>query len=131
MRTGCQVRLQIKFDRGFQKYKVIDFVSEHNHPLQKLEACYLIPSQYKVFEVARIDIHLANSSGIRPKEADELYSRQAGEIRDIGYTKIDHNNCLRDIRKQAMKYGAAVAITKYFARSASENPSFKYFEDTS
>jgi MULE transposase domain len=81
-------------------------------------------------EVVCIDIHLADSSGIQPKEAHELYSRQVGGIRGIGYTEVDHNNCLRDMRKQAMEYGAAVAMTKYFARRALENPSFKHFEDT-
>jgi MULE transposase domain len=29
-----------------------------------------------------------------------------------------------------MEYGATVAMTKYFARRALENPSFKHFEDT-
>jgi predicted DNA-binding protein (UPF0251 family) len=129
-RTNCQVRLNLKFERSSKKYKVVGFVSEHNHPLQKPEACYLIPSQRKVSEVARVDIELADRSGIRLKAAHELHSRQAGGIRGIGYTEVDHSNCLRDQRKQAMKYGAAVAMTKYFARRALENPSFKHFEDT-
>jgi FAR1 DNA-binding domain len=34
-RTNCHVLLQMKFDRGSQKYKVTDFISEHNRPLQK------------------------------------------------------------------------------------------------
>lgn len=75
-RTDCQVHLQIKFDRGAQKYKVIDFFSEYNHPLQKPQACYLIPSQREVPEVTCIDIHLADSSGIRSKEAHEMLNRQ-------------------------------------------------------
>jgi hypothetical protein len=123
MRTGCQVHLQIKFDRGSQKYKVINFISEHNHPLQKLEACYLIPSQRKVPKVPCIDIHLADSSGIRPKEAHKIYSRQVGGIRGIGYIEVGHNNCLRDMRKQPIEYGVAVAMTKYFVRRALENSS--------
>ncbi|KAJ3706507.1 hypothetical protein LUZ61_010212 [Rhynchospora tenuis] len=34
-----------------------------------------------------------------------------------------------DKRKEAMEYGAAVAITKYFAKRASENSFFQNFED--
>ncbi|KAJ4767531.1 Protein FAR1-RELATED SEQUENCE 5 [Rhynchospora pubera] len=128
-RTGCQARLQIKFNREIQKYKVVEFVSEHNHPLQRPEACYLIPSQRKVSEIAAIDIHLADSSGISPKEAHELYSRQHGGIRGVGYTRTDHNNCLRDERKKAMEHGSAIAMTKYFAKRALEDLSFKHFED--
>jgi hypothetical protein len=127
MRTGYQTHLQIKFDRGSQKYKVMDFVFEHNHLFQKPESRYLIPSQRKMLEVACIDIHLADSSRIRPKEAHELYSRQNSGIRGIGYTAVDHNNCLRNMPKQSMEYGAVIAMTKYFTRLALENLSFKHF----
>ncbi|KAJ4776725.1 Protein FAR1-RELATED SEQUENCE 5 [Rhynchospora pubera] len=130
-RTDCQARLLLKFDRGIQKYKIAEFVSDHNPPLQPPEACYLIPSQCKVPEVACFDIQVAASSGISPKNAHELHSRQHGGIRGIGYTMVDHNNCLRNIRKQSMQYGAAIAMTKYFAKRSTEDSSFKYFEDTS
>ncbi|KAJ3684859.1 hypothetical protein LUZ61_014023 [Rhynchospora tenuis] len=86
-RTGCQARLGIKLNRKIQKYKVVEFVSKHNHPLQPSKAGYSIP-------------------------------------------RIDHNNCLRDFQKQPMKYGSAIAMTKYFAKRALEDPSFKLFEDT-
>ncbi|KAJ1689547.1 hypothetical protein LUZ63_013702 [Rhynchospora breviuscula] len=86
-RTGCQVRLQIKLNRKTQKYKVVEFVSQHNHPLQPPGACYLIP-------------------------------------------RVDCNNGLRDVQKRAMKYGSAIAMTKYFAKRGLEDPSFKIFEDT-
>jgi hypothetical protein len=80
IQINCQVRLQIKFDRGTKKYKVMEIISEHNHSLQKPQACYLIPSQRQVPEVACIDIHLVDNLGIRPKEAQELLSRQAGGL---------------------------------------------------
>ncbi|KAJ1696263.1 hypothetical protein LUZ63_004775 [Rhynchospora breviuscula] len=92
-------------------------------------ACYLIPTQREVSEIALIDINLADLSGIRPKESHELLSRQAGGVRSIGYTKDDLSNCLRDMRKEAMEYGAAVAITKYFEKRTSENSFFQHFED--
>jgi hypothetical protein len=49
-----------------------------------------------VSEIAHVDIELVNRSGIRPKAAHELHSRQTGGIRGIGYTEVDHSNCLRD-----------------------------------
>ncbi|KAJ4790327.1 hypothetical protein LUZ62_041573 [Rhynchospora pubera] len=130
-RTGCQARLVVKLDRTTYKYKVAEFVEEHNHPLQPPEACYLIPSQRKVSEIACFDIQVAASSGISPKDAHELHSRQHGGIRDLGYTMVDHRNCLRNIRKEAMQYGAAIAMIKYFAKRSREDSFFKHFEDTS
>ncbi|KAJ1692837.1 hypothetical protein LUZ63_009535 [Rhynchospora breviuscula] len=129
-RTGCQARLVLKFDRGTKKYKVVEFVSEHNHLLQPPEACYLIPSQRKVSEIAGFDIQVAASSGIQPKYAHELYSRQHGGIRGVGYTLVDHRNCLRNIRQEALQYGSAIAMMKYFAKRSMEDSSFKHLEDT-
>ncbi|KAJ3687637.1 hypothetical protein LUZ61_016801 [Rhynchospora tenuis] len=129
-RTGCGARLQVKLDRKIQKYKVVQFVSEHNHPLQPPEACYLIPSQRKVSEISSFDIGIADISGISPKEAYELHSRQYGGVRGLGHTLVDHHNNLRDKRKESMKYGAAIAMMNFFARRVLEDPSFKHFEDT-
>ncbi|GAU23100.1 hypothetical protein TSUD_184010 [Trifolium subterraneum] len=36
-RTGCQARMVISLDRKIGKYKVVDFVAEHNHILQPNE----------------------------------------------------------------------------------------------
>ncbi|KAJ1691675.1 hypothetical protein LUZ63_015830 [Rhynchospora breviuscula] len=130
-RTGCRARLVLRLDREIHKYKVVEFVKEHNHPLQPPEARYLIPSQRKIPEIACFDIQVAASSGISPKDAHELHSRQHGGIRGLGYTMVDHRNCLRNQRKQAMQYGAAIAMTKYFSKRSIEDPSFKHFEDTS
>ncbi|KAJ1691977.1 hypothetical protein LUZ63_016132 [Rhynchospora breviuscula] len=128
-RRGCKVLLALKFDKNCQQYKVKKCHLEHNHPLQKPEACYLIPTQREVPEIALIDINLADMSGIRPKESHELLSRQAGGVRSIGYTKDDLKSCLRDKRKKAMEYGAAVSILKYFEKRASEDPFLQHFED--
>jgi MULE transposase domain len=128
MRINCEVRLQIKFDRGAKKYKVIDVVSEDNHPLQKPQACYLIPS-HEVPEVACIDIHLTDSSEIWPKEAHELLSRQVGGLCRLVYTITDRHNLLRDMLKKAMEYRAVITVMNYFERRALENPSFQHFEE--
>ncbi|KAJ3703007.1 hypothetical protein LUZ61_006712 [Rhynchospora tenuis] len=128
-RTGCQARLLLKLDRGTNKYKVAEFVKEHNHPLQPPEACYLLASERKVSEIACFDIQVAASFGIKPKDAYGLHSMQHGGIRGLGYTYVDHKNCLRDQRKQAMQHGATITMMKYFANRSMEDLSFKHFED--
>ncbi|KAJ3708495.1 hypothetical protein LUZ61_012200 [Rhynchospora tenuis] len=128
-RTDCKAFLQVKLFRDCQKYRVVGFHTDHNHPLQKPEARHLITTQREVSEAARIDIHLAESSGIGPREIHELLSRQADGVRSVGYTIDDIYNCVRDKQKKALEYGEAVAITKYFAKRVSENPFFQHFED--
>lgn len=63
-RTSCKVRLSVKFIRETNGFKVIDFVSDHNHLLQKPEACHLLSSQREVPEAMGYDIDLADESGI-------------------------------------------------------------------
>ncbi|KAJ1683611.1 hypothetical protein LUZ63_021171 [Rhynchospora breviuscula] len=61
---------------------------------------------------------------------EEMVLGQHGGIRGVGYTLVDHRNCLRNIRQEALQYGAAIAMMKYFAKRSMEDPSFKHFEDT-
>jgi zinc finger SWIM domain-containing protein 3 len=43
-RTGCKARMVISLDRKIEKYKVVDFVDEHNHPLQPPGYVHMIRS---------------------------------------------------------------------------------------
>jgi zinc finger SWIM domain-containing protein 3 len=36
-RTECQARMGISLDRKIEKYTVVDFIAQHNHPLQPPE----------------------------------------------------------------------------------------------
>ncbi|XP_078170760.1 protein FAR1-RELATED SEQUENCE 5-like [Carex rostrata] len=67
-RSGCMVKLVRHINRKTDKYEVREFIDEHNHIFQMPQACYLLPCQCKVTEVAACDIDLADDSGIRPKE---------------------------------------------------------------
>jgi hypothetical protein len=44
-------------------------------------------------------IEMAYASGIRPKDAYELGSIQAGGFGNLSYTRIDYNNYLRTRRQ--------------------------------
>ncbi|XP_045821955.1 protein FAR1-RELATED SEQUENCE 5-like [Trifolium pratense] len=41
-RTGCQARMVISLDRKIGKYKVVDFVAQHNHMLQPNEYVHML-----------------------------------------------------------------------------------------
>ena len=66
-RTNCPVRLYVKLERATGKYKVSNFVGEHNHILHLPENVYLMRSQQKMSEVHAGLIDLASSSGMKPK----------------------------------------------------------------
>ncbi|KAL4633618.1 hypothetical protein ACB092_04G135300 [Castanea dentata] len=89
-RTGCLARLTISLQAN-GKYRLVDKSCVH-----------MLPSQRTITDVQAIEIELADNSGIPPKLAHELMSRQQ-----------DHKNYLRSKRKRDLKQG-----------EVGENPSF-------
>ena len=103
-----------------------DLVVEHNHVLQLPEACHLMPSQRKISTLQAFEIETADDSGIVPKAAHELASRQVGGPTNLGYTRRDHKNYLRTKRQRELIYGEAGTMLKYFQDKKSENSAFQY-----
>ena len=65
--TNCPVKLYVSLVREAEKYKVTDFIEEHNHTLHLSKTFYMMRSQRKISEVHAGLIELASSSGIKPK----------------------------------------------------------------
>jgi zinc finger SWIM domain-containing protein 3 len=116
----------ITLNRVEGNYELYDLVTEHNHILQLPETCHLMPSQRKISHVQAFEIDMADDSGIRPKAAYELASREAGGSSNLGYTRLDHKNYLRTKRQRNLMYGEAGSMLKYFQDKCVENPSFHY-----
>ncbi|RYR07326.1 hypothetical protein Ahy_B05g074658 [Arachis hypogaea] len=66
-----------------------------------------MPSQKKISEVQALQIDLADETGIRPKETNELISLQVGNKDVLGYIKQDQKNYLRSKRKRDLAYDEA------------------------
>ena len=94
-RTNCLVRLGVSLVCETGKYKVYDFVSEHNHLLHLVATTFMMRSKRKMFDVQAFAIDLAYASRIKPKEIHELMSREAGGRANLGYIGIDQKNYLR------------------------------------
>ncbi|XP_045810796.1 protein FAR1-RELATED SEQUENCE 5-like [Trifolium pratense] len=124
-RTGCQARMAISLDRKIGKYKVVDFIAKHNHPLQPPEHVHMIRSHRRISEAQASQIVLGDESGLTPKDLHEYISKQAGGIETVGFTREDLKNYLKTKRKQSLKYGEVGALMMYF-KQESENPSFFY-----
>lgn len=113
-RTGCKVRIGITIDRETGNYEVHELVTDHNHVLQLPGTCHLMPSQRKISTLQAFDIETADDSGIVPKAAHELASRQVGGSINLTYTPRDHKNYLRTKRQRELMYGEAGSMLKYF-----------------
>ncbi|XP_058785000.1 protein FAR1-RELATED SEQUENCE 5-like [Vicia villosa] len=124
-RTGCLARMVISLDRKIEKYKVVDFVAQHNHPLLPQEYVHMIRSHRHISEAQASQIILGEESGLRPKDLHEYISKQSGGIETVGFTRQDLKNLLKTKRKQSLKYGEVGALMRYF-KQESENPSFFY-----
>ena len=94
-RTDCKARMVISLDRSAENYEVIDVVLEHNHLLHLPETFHLMKSQRKISELQVFEIEIADDSGIRPKSAHELATRQVGGPLNLSYTCRDCKNYLQ------------------------------------
>jgi zinc finger SWIM domain-containing protein 3 len=125
-RTGCKARMVIVLDRGAGNYEVTDIVLEHNHPLHIPETFHLMRSQRRISELQAFEIETADDSGIRPKAAHELATRQVGGPLNLSYTCRDRKNYLQSKRQRELAFGQAGSMLKYFHDKIVENPSFQY-----
>ncbi|KAJ4975178.1 hypothetical protein NE237_000284 [Protea cynaroides] len=83
-------------------------------------------SQRKISNVQALEIDLTDDSGIRPKSTFDYMGRQAGGGQNLGYTRVDFKNYLRNKRQRDLAYGEAGSVLKYFEDQSCSNPSFTY-----
>ncbi|XP_028070547.1 protein FAR1-RELATED SEQUENCE 5-like [Camellia sinensis] len=123
-RTGCGALMSIKLIRQIGKYRVINFVETHNHPLVVSAIAHMLPSQRKISTSQYIEIDLADDCGIPLRSSYELMGREAGGRECVGFLKKDQENYLRTKRQRMLEFGEAWSILKYFQDQTVQNPSF-------
>ncbi|KAF3967111.1 hypothetical protein CMV_008851 [Castanea mollissima] len=112
--------------RDTGKYKVYDFVFEHNHVLHLAITTFMMLSKRKMSDVQAFAIDLVYASGIKPKEMHDLMSREAGGRANLGYIGIDQNNYFRTRQQRSLIYGEAGSLLRYFQQQLVHNPLFHY-----
>ncbi|XP_028080652.1 protein FAR1-RELATED SEQUENCE 5-like [Camellia sinensis] len=75
-RTGCGALMSIKLIRQIGKYRVINFVETHNHPLVVSACAHMLPSQRKISTSQYIEIDLADDCGTPLRSSYELMGRE-------------------------------------------------------
>ncbi|KAL6289829.1 hypothetical protein ACE6H2_007339 [Prunus campanulata] len=103
-RCGCFARMKISCHLN-EKYRVIEFVSEHNHVTTSPSKTHLFRSHRKITLAQIAEVDMADSSGIAPKAALEFLSRQAGSRESLGFIPDDYRNYLHSKRTREMKLG--------------------------
>ena len=118
--------MTLTLNRVVENYEVLDLIVVHNHVLHLPQTFHLMLSQRKISEVQAFEIEAADDSGIRPKAAHELASRQIEGPMNLSYTCHDQKNYLQGRHQRELAYGQAGSMLKYFQDKISENPSFHY-----
>ncbi|XP_075504354.1 protein FAR1-RELATED SEQUENCE 5-like [Primulina tabacum] len=125
-RTNCKVRMGVTFVDS--KYKVNEFIEEHNHPLYLQETVHMLSSQRKITEVQAYEIDLAEDVGLKQKSNFQLMSKHAGGIDGLGYTMLDAKNYIRSKRQRSMM-DVEEQITNIFWADARMLIEYEYFGD--
>jgi zinc finger SWIM domain-containing protein 3 len=85
-----------------------------------------MPSQRTMSITQAAEIDLAYESSLRLKDSYQHMSKQVGGGDNLGFTKQDHKNYLRNKRQKALKFGEAASLERYFRSQFKENPSYYY-----
>ncbi|KAH1232532.1 Protein FAR1-RELATED SEQUENCE 5 [Glycine max] len=107
-----------------EKYKVIEFFDDHNHPLHPPETVHMLACQRRITENQAYELEVAEDVGIQQKTSFDLMSKYVGGRENLGYTRQDAKNYLNSKRRRDMAYGEAGCLLQYFQQQLIDNPSF-------
>ncbi|XP_020426620.1 protein FAR1-RELATED SEQUENCE 5 [Prunus persica] len=124
-RCGCLARIKISCHLN-DKYRVIEFVSEHNHVTTSPSKTHLFRSHRKITLAQIAEVDMVDSSGIAPKAALEFLSRQAGGRESLGFIPDDYKNYLHSKRTREMKLGDTGGVLEYLQQMQLIDPNFFY-----
>ena len=124
-RFGCNARLKVSRREGGM-CKVVDFVSEHNHPLASPNKSHLHRCHRTILPSIGMQIEMSCDVGITPKASHALMARQAGGRDNLGFIPEDYKNYLRSKRTRACMVGDTGGVLEYFERMQIADPNFFY-----
>ncbi|XP_027169197.1 protein FAR-RED IMPAIRED RESPONSE 1-like [Coffea eugenioides] len=124
-RCDCGARMKISC-RQAEKYRVVQFVAQHNHELSTPSKTHLFRSHRHMTMAHEAEIDMARSCGIAPKQSIELMSKQVGGRENLGFIRDDLKNYLRSKRSIPMMQGDTGGVLEYLQRMQLEDPNFYY-----
>ncbi|CAL9004651.1 unnamed protein product, partial [Prunus brigantina] len=110
-RCGCLARMKISCNLN-KKYRVIEFVSEHNHVTTSPSKTHLFRSHRKITLAQIAEVDMADSSGIAPKAALEFLNRRYEELK--AEFKASQSSQTLSFPVEILKYATNVHTPKVF-----------------
>jgi hypothetical protein len=95
--TGCKAQIRFTSIPGSTKYRVSDFVDEHNHMLVPSEYRHLTRKQRQLKYSEQLWILKSSFANIGGTKAHHYYSNLKGSIKNVHGTALDFKNFKRDI----------------------------------
>ncbi|KAJ8465307.1 hypothetical protein OPV22_027859 [Ensete ventricosum] len=124
-RIGCPARMTIKITPS-GKYRVTEFIAEHNHQPAPPSTTHMLRSQRITIELQAAEADLSDDSATTPKITGETAPRPIGGPRNVRFLPADYKNNLRSKRMKAMQMGDAGSVLKYLQSMQLDDPAFFY-----
>ncbi|CAI0546333.1 unnamed protein product [Linum tenue] len=91
-RFGCLASFKVKFDKKDGKYKVEEFVSEHNHDRVGPEQVQFLRSHRSLNEGDKAQVESLRGVGVKPSQIMDLRVNEVGGYDNVGFTLKDLYN---------------------------------------
>ncbi|XP_058203044.1 protein FAR1-RELATED SEQUENCE 5-like [Rhododendron vialii] len=133
-RTGCGAKFRVcRISKTMKNYIVIEFVSNHNHPLAAPHCVPFLRSHRRMGDVDIAQVMAMRNVGSCMKLAQimDYMTCQSGGFHNVGFTVKDLRNKLYSIRKEEIRNGNAEGALGYLSAQVSNDPLFffKYTVD--
>jgi zinc finger SWIM domain-containing protein 3 len=112
-RCCCATMMKISCRHG-GKYRIVQFVVDHNHELSSPSKTHLFRSHQKVTSVQEVEIDMDLSCGINLKETVEFMAKQVGGREKLGFIHVDCKNYLKQKITRQMRVGDTGGVLEYF-----------------
>lgn len=120
----CEARMKISINDGF--YYIYEFGSEHNHILAPASQVHHLRSHRKIAEAQFASVESAKAVGISNKATFDLMAKEAGRVKNLGFTHEDMKNKLHSKRSLQINKGDTGGVLEYLEKKTSEEDKFFY-----
>ncbi|XP_062005564.1 protein FAR1-RELATED SEQUENCE 5-like [Rosa rugosa] len=123
-RRHCSARLTVRLCKKTGKFRVVEFITQHNHALAPTELKSFLRSHRNVSDHALAQVTSLRKVSVTTSRAYELLVHQAGGHEFVGFTMKDLQNKVDEARKEMYIDGDGQATISFMNLKASKDPGF-------
>ncbi|KAH9698158.1 protein FAR1-RELATED SEQUENCE [Citrus sinensis] len=121
-RPGCKASFQVNYDNSSGKYTVIEFRTEHNHPLTSPNEVHLLRSHRHVSEGDLAQAKALRHVGVKTCQVVDYMGDQVGGSHNLRFKRKDLQNRLDADRRAEIGDTDSVATIAYFTAKSDNDP---------